>query len=78
MKHSYVLSLVIFLSTVQPAQPATSSVVHYEYVFVDGQFYAYDLDHNFALVKASASPPPARGEQLRALRPTRFLSAGIL
>ena len=54
MKHFYVFSLVILLSVVQ--QAATTSVLHYEYVFVDGHLYAYDLDHNFALVKSVSLP----------------------
>ncbi|PYV67119.1 MAG: hypothetical protein DMG96_40305 [Acidobacteria bacterium] len=77
MKNSYVLLLLILLTIVQPAQPATSSVLHYEYVFDDGHFYVYDLDRNFALVKSVSLPTSGtRGSVACASTHTLFVSWG--
>ncbi len=54
MKPYYIIPLIILLSTFLEA--VTSNVLHYEYVFNDGRFYAYDLDHNFALVESVRLP----------------------
>ena len=79
MKNSYVLLLLILLTIVQPAQPATSSVLHYEYVFDDGHFYVYDLDRNFALVKSVSLPTSGtRGSVACASTHTLFISWGNL
>src|SRR5438105_14072331 len=75
MKHPYVLPLIIFLSTV--LQAATSNVLHYEYVFVDGHFYVYDLDHNFALLKSVSLPTlGTRGAVACSSTHTLFISYG--
>jgi len=74
VKYFYVLSLLILLSV---AGQATSSVLHYEYVFSDGHFYAYDLDHNFALVKSVSLPTSGtRGAVACASTHTVFVSWG--
>jgi hypothetical protein len=75
VKHFYVLPLVLLLNAV--LQAATSSTVHYEYVFVDGHFYVYDLDHNFALVKSVSLPTSGtRGTVACSSTHTLFVSYG--
>lgn len=74
MKDYYVIWLLFLLTIVQQAY---SSVLHYEYVFVDGQFYAYDLDRNFALVRSVSLPTSGtRGAVACSSPPRLFVSWG--
>ena len=74
MKYFYVFSLLFLPSIVQQAY---SGVLHYEYVFVDGHLYAYDLDHNFALVKSVSLPTSGtRGAVACSSPPRLYVSWG--
>ena len=77
MKHFYVLSLFILLSTIVQAQRFSTTLLQYEYVFDDGRFYVYDLSHNFALVKSVSIPTSGtRGSVACASTHTLFISWG--